>query len=245
MEIIRVWDLIKDIFGNTILHPQFFMIRGEAQSVKTTLPKLRGKVLDVGCGRQLLRESIQKSGCTYIGLDHPTVYKRQRGEILPDILADIESIPLKDMSIDSVLLFMVIEHAPHPLAALKEINRVLKKNGQVFMNTTENYPGHDLPNDYFRFRMAGLISLCKEAGFKVVKKFSWGSTFQSSALNLNVFLLQEVKKLSIKVGVPATIALLIIFYPLMLLSNVLAYTLSAFDTVHSLRIGNFVVVKKV
>lgn len=244
MKIIRIWDIIKDIFGNTILHPQFFMIRGEVKSVKITLPKLKGNVLDVGCGRQLLKKSVQESGCKYISLDHPTVYKRQRGEISPDILADIESIPLRDKSVDSVLLFMVIEHAPHPLAALREIHRILKKGGQVFMNTTENYPGHDLPNDFFRFRMGGLISLCGEAGFKIIKKFSWGNIFQSNALNLNVFILQEIKKISNKFGVLPTIILLVICYPFMLCLNILAYILTPIDIVYSLKIGNFVIVEK-
>lgn len=244
MKIIKVWDIIKDVFGNTILHPQFFMIRGEVQSVEKTLPKLKGKVLDIGCGRQLLKKSVQEAGCEYIGLDHPTVSKRQRSIIAPDILADIESIPLRNGSIDSILLFMVIEHAPHPLSALKEINRILKKGGRIFMNTTENYPGHDLPSDYFRFRMSGLISLFNETGFRVTQKFSWGNIFQSNALNLNVLILQEIKGLSIELGMPLTLVILTAVYPLMLIFNLLAYILSPLDFKHSLRIGNFLIAEK-
>jgi len=56
------------------------------------------------------------------------------------IQGDIQDIPLESNSIDSVLSFETIEHVPKPQIAIKEMARVLKPGGRLFL-TTPNYFG--------------------------------------------------------------------------------------------------------
>lgn len=245
MNVLKMWDRINDFVGSTPLHPQYFVIRAEKKSEKIALSDLRGKVIDIGCGRQLLKKRIQKMGLEYTSLDHPNIYKRQRGQIKPDILADISKIPVKENSFDSVLLLMVLAHLPSPLAGLKEIYRILKKNGHLFVSSVENYPAHDLPDDFFRYRLSGLKSICEDAGFKIVEVYSWGNVWEVNAINFNVFLLQSVKSSWDKNrNVLVLIMFLSFSYPLILISNIMAIILSPFDLIKTSRLINFAVVKK-
>lgn len=245
MNILKIWDSISDFIGSTPFHPQYFVIKAEKGSEKILLSTLKGNVIDIGCGRQLLKNQIQKMGLEYTSLDHPNIYKRQRGQIKPDILADISKIPVKENSFDSVLLLMVLAHLPRPLAGLKEIYRIAKKNGYLFVSSVENYPAHDLPDDFFRYRLNGLKSICKDAGFKVVEAYSWGNVWEVNAINFNVFLLQSVKSAWDK---NRNILLLTMFlsisYPLILISNIIAIILSPIDIIKTSRLINFVIVKK-
>lgn len=50
-----------------------------------------------------------------------------------DIVCDITSIPVQDASFDAVMCTEVLEHVPDPVAALKELNRVLKPNGYLLI----------------------------------------------------------------------------------------------------------------
>ncbi|MBI3397190.1 class I SAM-dependent methyltransferase, partial [Candidatus Woesebacteria bacterium] len=223
-------------------HPQFFVINPQMQIVNIALPKIKGKVLDIGCGRQLLKERILKQGSSYFGLDHPKIYKRQRSGLLPDILIDATAIPSENNAFDSVLMLMVLAHLPSPLKALKEARRILKPGGLAFISSVENYPEHDPPDNYFRYRLTGLKSLCKDAGFKVIKGHSWENFWQVNACNFNVFLMQTAKFINDKFSnIPLTVLLTLFFYPLTVLSNLSAILLGPTDLVKNARLINFVI----
>lgn len=245
MNTLRIWDQIGDILGHTPFHPQYFILKAEAKAIDIAKNKAVGKVLDVGCGRQKIRKFIINKGLTYIGLDHPLISKRQRSKIPPDIFADIISVPLPENSIDSVLLLMVMAHLPNPEGGLMEIYRILKKNGELYISTVENYPAHDLPDDYFRYRIPGIISLCKKCGFKIISSESWGNIWQVTAVNFNTFIFQTLKMVLDKTEfLPFVVALLFILYPLTVLSNLLALLLTPLDLIKTSKLINFVIVKK-
>lgn len=245
MNALKIWDKVNDLVGQTPLHPQYFVIRYQKKIFKIALPKIQGKVLDVGCGRQLLKGIIEKRGCNYTSLDHPKIYTRQRAEKKPDILANIIDIPSPNNFYNSILLFMVLPHLQNPFQGLKEINRILKNDGLVFISAIENYPAHDLPDDYFRFRINGLTALCKEAGFKLIDSHSYGNFWETNSLNFNVFLMQTAKYLFDKTNnIALTIAVITLFYPLMITSNIIALLLGPLDFIKTSRLINFVIARK-
>ena len=247
MNTLKTWDKINDILGETILHPQYFVVKPQKKILKIVLSKVKGKVLDIGCGRQLLKQPIinLNRGCAYIGLDHPGIYKRQRATSLPDILADVTQIPLPDSSCDSAILLMVLEHLPNPAKGLSEIYRVLHPNGLMFISTVENYPAHDLPDDHFRFRNSGLRAICKDNGFKIIKSYSFGNFWEINCVNFNVFLMQSAKLFLDKTrNIPATIIFVLLIYPLIFTSNLLTLVMRPFDFVNQSRLINFVIAQK-
>lgn len=56
------------------------------------------------------------------------------------LVADIQSIPCEDASFDTVVSCETIEHVPDPARAVRELVRVLRPGGVLFL-TTPNYMG--------------------------------------------------------------------------------------------------------
>lgn len=62
-----------------------------------------------------------------------------------DIVSDINSIPLKDASIDVILCSEVLEHIPDPTCALDEFSRLLKPDGKLILTAPFSSNVHMAP----------------------------------------------------------------------------------------------------
>ncbi|MEK7642712.1 MAG: methyltransferase domain-containing protein [Patescibacteria group bacterium] len=72
----------------------------------------------------------------------------------PDIVGDIHDLPLKDESVDAVICMNILEHVEDPQKAIKEMHRVLKKGGYLYLDTPFIFYYHPMKGyykDYFRF----------------------------------------------------------------------------------------------
>ncbi len=186
------WDICSDRFGKTIFHPQFFARKFAWQAVELAEKESSGILLDIGCGRMPYRNVLLPKVKKYIGLDHPETSKLYDGKFKPDIYADATKIPLKNNSIDTVLMLMVLEHLENPQKVLLEIKRILKPKGKFIFSTVQMYPIHDAPFDYFRFTRFGLKNLLEQSGFRVIENVSQGSFWEFWGLSLNVYLFQNI-----------------------------------------------------
>ncbi|WP_158837990.1 class I SAM-dependent methyltransferase [Polaribacter sp. L3A8] len=77
----------------------------------------------------------------------------------PDIVFDAHEIPFKDEAFDLVIASQVLEHTMKPWIVAKEMERVVKKNGEILVEVPFNFPYHSHPYDFFRFTYTGLRSL--------------------------------------------------------------------------------------
>lgn len=73
-----------------------------------------------------------------------------------DVVADIRKLPFKDGSLDMVVCEAVLEHVPEPDTVIKEISRVVKPDGYVYVSVPFLYPFHASPDDYYRWSRNGL-----------------------------------------------------------------------------------------
>ena len=62
---------------------------------------------------------------------------------------DIINIPLEDESFDYILCSEVFEHIPAPVKALKEFDRILKKNGEIINTVPFSSKTHFSPYYYY------------------------------------------------------------------------------------------------
>jgi ubiquinone/menaquinone biosynthesis C-methylase UbiE len=85
--------------------------------------KLAGKILDLGCGTGLLSAFLQKD---LVGCDSSKEMLKIRGS---GDLCEIEKLPYKTDAFDWVLSFSVLMNSQDPEKALKEVKRILKKDG--------------------------------------------------------------------------------------------------------------------
>jgi SAM-dependent methyltransferase len=70
-------------------------------------------------------------------------------------LADAHQVPLKDGSVDGVLIQAVLEHVLDPQTVVSEIHRVLRLGGLVYANTPFMQHVHEGPYDFTRFTESG------------------------------------------------------------------------------------------
>ena len=123
------------------------------------------RVLEIGCGRGELACRITTGPALpsrYVAADFAASavqFGRARVQAnatgvhaaLDWILADIQNIPLSE-TFDTVISCETIEHLPDPVAALRELRRVLRPGGLLFL-TTPNYMGPvGLYRGYLRLR---------------------------------------------------------------------------------------------
>jgi SAM-dependent methyltransferase len=73
-----------------------------------------------------------------------------------DVVADIRALPFLDASLDGLLCEVVMEHLPAVGPALRELERVLKPGGRVYLTLPFIWPYHASPDDYGRWTAAGV-----------------------------------------------------------------------------------------
>jgi ubiquinone/menaquinone biosynthesis C-methylase UbiE len=92
------------------------------------------RCLNVGAGT---KEEFDLAELFKSAIDTDVLYPENVKERnIPFIQSDIINLPLKDNSIDLVLLRFVVEHISDPEKAFQEINRILSPNGKVLIVTT-------------------------------------------------------------------------------------------------------------
>jgi ubiquinone/menaquinone biosynthesis C-methylase UbiE len=106
-----------------------------------------------------------------------------------DIVSDITSIPRPDGSFDAIMCTEVLEHVPDPVAALKEMSRLIKKDGYILITAPFTSLTHFAPYHF----ASGLSRFFYEHHLKEL-----GYTILDLQLNGNYyeFLGQEVRRLN-------------------------------------------------
>lgn len=121
-------------------------------------------VLDAGAGICPYRGHFVKNGHRYESADFGAVDK-EYGQLT--YRCRLEAIPVEDGKYDLVLLSQVLEHLPEPLLVLRELHRVLRPGGSLWLTAPLYYREHEQPYDFFRYTRFGLQHLLTNAGFTV------------------------------------------------------------------------------
>lgn len=144
-------------------------------------------LLDFSPSRSLYRKMKAKLEISYYSTDF-------ENEFLSDYHFDITKIDCADETFDLITCYHILEHIPNDIVAMKELYRVLKKNGVVLIQTpfkegeiyedekiitSEDRLKHFGQEDHVRIYSAlGLQKRLEEAGFSAeIKIFEYDEYF--------------------------------------------------------------------
>ncbi len=120
-------------------------------------------VLDLGGNK------IRKRGGFDIGrYGLKVIYANLSTEKQPDAQADGGRVPFADECFDVVICAEVLEHVWEPESVLKNIFRVLKPSGRVFITTPFMYRVHGDPQDFYRYTDYYWHCALQEIGFRSI-----------------------------------------------------------------------------
>lgn len=184
-------------------------------SLLKTIQIKTGKILDIGCGGGMLTESLpyyySKAdiyGCDVSATAIKYAKKLGSGKIQYEVIKK-KKLPYKDNNFDVCICFDVLEHVPDVDFFLKEVKRVLKKNGQFFLIVPcEGQPltytwffqklniGKTLTYRYFghihsEFTHKYVIALLKKHGF-IVKSLAYSEHLFYQFMHLFIYFLPKV-----------------------------------------------------
>jgi SAM-dependent methyltransferase len=174
----------------TIYNLDLYYIRiSILNAIKKTLPQLKGKLLDIGCGKMPYKSYILDNSnvISYIGLDIEGALKYD-ANIHPDIFWDGKSIPFDSNSFDCTIATEVLEHCSAPEIVLKEIYRVLKPGGVFFFTVPFLWNLHEVPHDEFRYTPFSMERYLKISGFNMITISATGGWHASLAQMIGLWI---------------------------------------------------------
>jgi len=157
--------------------------RSRLRAAKAQLGLIRkyksgASLLDIGCGEGFFLFNASKAGYATKGVElsqDAAAYARREFGL------DVEAKPFEEMQLpenyfDVITMWQVLEHLPYPLAALKEIHRILKPDGLLVISTPDSggIPAKVLRRRWWnirrlhinQFTTKTLMDMLKNAGFK-------------------------------------------------------------------------------
>lgn len=145
------------------------------------------KVLDLGCGNGRFYKDFVSKGANYFGVDPSVEMIKICKNNYPQgdfRVAYGNELPFKEEYFDKIFSIAVLHHIPSIFSRkefLKEIKRVLKKNGLIVLTVWDlkekaegkedvMIPWYGSEGTYFHcFNLKELIQLVKDSGFEVIK----------------------------------------------------------------------------
>ncbi|MDI6752203.1 MAG: class I SAM-dependent methyltransferase [bacterium] len=132
------------------------------------------KLLDIGTGKGYFLEIAQRLGFEIYGVE-PSGYcsktaQKKFGENI--LCGKIEDAKYGDERFDVITMTDLIEHISSPRSFLKEVNRVLKKDG-VLLLTTPNFDSFTrklLGKDWFQYKYEHIVYYNKKSIFYLLEK---------------------------------------------------------------------------
>lgn len=129
-------------------------------------------VLEVGCGTKekggLVKKIVENNRCKWIGIDI------KKTSDLATHFCSVEHMPFEDNSFDCVIGSQTLEHWKKPRKALKEIRRVLRPEGKVYLTAPIHLHGGKM---FVSGDFDSIEKLFLASGFNIEKIETWRKNY--------------------------------------------------------------------
>jgi len=209
----------NDFFLKMVFSPLKFFIRG-------TKIEEGKKLLDVGCGSGQFLYEMKGFGMNVWGVEPGNFNEIDSKKYELNIKkGDLRNAKYCSKNFNIITMNHVLEHINNPKETIKEIHRILKKDGTFIVAVPnsnslayhlfgKNWHQLDVPRHLFDFSNKNLKKLLEDSGFKI-KKTRYNS--RSGQFVVSLYFLLEIKK---RRGIVNKI-LNLIFLPLVWIFNFL------------------------
>jgi len=182
--------------------------------------KTFGRVCDVGGGRtpSYSRFVSNRDGWVIVDVEARTQ---------PSVVSAVQTLPFQAAVFDNLLCFNVLEHVYEIQISIREMFRVLRPGGRLFIFVPFLVNVHPDPYDYHRYTGAALERVLSEVGFEQIEVTVFFGIF-SSLLNLGLVLIPfRTVRAVIGLCTMALDALLYRLKPTLVGNYVIAYAVDA------------------
>jgi len=175
---VKTFDFIKQVWRGKSIYRILFNWQ-----VQKHCQNLTGRCLDLAAGQQPSYYQYWSFSpeAQLIKADYNEAKK-------PDLKIDFnQPLPFEDNSLDNIFLFNAIYIIKQPKKLLKEIHRVLKKGGRLFIASPFVFNEAPEPDDFRRLTSQGLDDLLKKSGFSQWQIIPFGERFSAAVHLLHSF----------------------------------------------------------
>lgn len=194
-------------------------------------------VLDVGAGERIWQHLFKH--CDYKTQDK-CVGEPMWNYSKIDYKSDATKIPIEDSVVDVVILTQVLEHIPEPECALREMNRILKNHGKIYITVPLGWREHETPYDFYRYTSFGIKYLLEKTGFKLISLEKQGGYFKHMGMKLWAFIQLPFMNRNNLLTTP----LKLFFVPCLTLFSLICYVVDGLDKEKEMTLGFMVVAEK-
>ena len=136
-------------------------------------------VADLGCGSGEVSAQLAPSVRHVIGVDHEQAMLDAAEDRLSGVenvslrLGELSALPLRDEEADAALLMLVLHHVDDLVAAMTEVNRILKPGGRcavidMVQHGRDDYR-HRMGHVHMGFTEAQIKTICRSAGLRLTR----------------------------------------------------------------------------
>ena len=138
-------------------------------------------ILDVGAGPGPYRSVF--AHCSYkshdFGQYEGYIDNREGLYTAIDYVSDITNIPVPENSFDYILCTETLEHVPEPIEALREMARILKPGGRMFLTAPAMSGLHQLPYHFYSgYTPFWYKHFCEKFGLEIIELIPNGGFFK-------------------------------------------------------------------
>ena len=189
-------------FKPSITQPHYLIRNRLLEAIIPLASQLKGRMMDFGCGQKPYYNLFSPK--EYIGVDYNNPGHPHDNEAI-DVYYDGKTLPFQNDHFDSIFSSEVFEHIFNLPEILKELNRVLKKDGLMLITCPFAFCEHEVPNDFARYTSFAMKHLLTQNGFEIVTQLKTGNSIEAISQLQLTYIHQHITPIVRKVPVVRSI----------------------------------------